>query len=231
MISTVRPPKRKRQPRIERDVGQHRLHFRRIEVERLEKREPALEFELLVLDHAGDDVAVRDDGRASRLERRIAVIVIAMRVGVDHPLDRLIGDFADALDEIAAVRRMLTRVDDEHALGRHQEAGVRGQVVVEEIEVRRDLFQLGRDAFAHAEVVELVGGLRGACKFQKRRPAGRTRTTIPRLSGAATRALRCYSVCLRRQRAKPHPGGAAERLGGAMLENNKPLVNQITKLI
>ena len=113
-----------RHARIERYVGQYGFHFGRIEIERFEKREAALELKLLVLDHTGDDIAVRNYGGAGRLERRIAVEMVAVRVGVDHPPDRLVGDPADALDQIAAVRRMLARIDHQHALVRHQESRI-----------------------------------------------------------------------------------------------------------
>jgi hypothetical protein len=85
---------------------------------------------------------MRDDRRADRLELRIAEEVIAMRMGVDRPTDRLVGDLADALDQMAAMRRMLPGIDHEHAVIGHQERRIGGDVVVEEIEVGRDLLEL-----------------------------------------------------------------------------------------
>ena len=119
-----------------------------------------------VLDHAGERVAMGQDGGADLLELRIAEEVIAVGVGVERPTDRLVGDLADALDQVAAVRRVLACIDDEDAVVGHPERRVGGQVVVEEIEVGRDLLELGRLPFPHPEIVEILrgGGQRGACE-------------------------------------------------------------------
>jgi hypothetical protein len=43
-------------------------------------------------------------------------MMVAVEMTVDHPLDRLVGDFADTIDEILAIARVLARVDHEHAV-------------------------------------------------------------------------------------------------------------------
>jgi hypothetical protein len=69
MISMERPTELDRHARIECDIRQDRFDLRRIEIKRLEKREPALKFQLLIFDHACNDVPMSNDRRACRLER------------------------------------------------------------------------------------------------------------------------------------------------------------------
>jgi hypothetical protein len=65
---------------------------------------------------------------------------------VDYPLDRLVGNFADTIDEILAIARVLARVDHENAVVGGEDDGIRRSELEQEVEVGRDLLErhLGR---------------------------------------------------------------------------------------
>ena len=67
---------------------------------------------------------MRDYGCAGRLEYRISVVVVGMEMRVHHPFNGLVGDLADAIEQVLPIARVLTRIDDQHALVGDQERGV-----------------------------------------------------------------------------------------------------------
>ncbi len=71
-----------------------------------------------------------------------------MRMGVDHPFDRLVRDAADARKHCAPIGRMLAGVDHQHAGIGHQECGIGGRIVVEEVQIGRHLLEHGRHDLA-----------------------------------------------------------------------------------
>ena len=69
---------------------------------------------------------LRDDGCTERLECGIPKMMIAVKMAVDHPFDRLVGDLSNAIDEVLAVTRVLTRIDDKYAFLRDESDCIRG---------------------------------------------------------------------------------------------------------
>ena len=70
--------------------------------------------------------------------------MIAVEMAVDHPFDRLVGHFANAIEQIAGIARMRARVDQKHALVGDDKHRVGPIEIEKEIEVARDLFDRGR---------------------------------------------------------------------------------------
>ena len=128
---------------VEGHVGQDELHFVRVEALVLEALDAPCHFLVLHMLHEARSLGLRHECRACGLERRVAEMVVAMEVAVDHPFDRLVGDLADHIEQRLAGARMGARIDDQHALVGDHEHCVRAAELVEEIEVVCDLLELG----------------------------------------------------------------------------------------
>ncbi len=113
-----------------------------IEIVLLEEGLPASDLLRPGLLHQCGRIALGHEGRTQRLEGRIAEMVVAVEMAVDHPTDRLVGDLADAIDQVLAVAGMLAGVDHQHALVGHEHDRVGRVEIVEEIEIGRDLLEL-----------------------------------------------------------------------------------------
>jgi hypothetical protein len=87
---------------------------------------------------------LRHEGRAQCLERRVAEMMVAVEMAVDHPFDRLVRDLANALDEIQAIARMLAGVDHQDAVIGREDDRVRRGEFEQEVEVGRDLLERHR---------------------------------------------------------------------------------------
>ena len=65
--------------------------------------------------HHARRVAVRNESRAFALEHGIAEVVVAVRVGVDDPLDGLVRNLADGREQFFGAPGVLARVDNQRA--------------------------------------------------------------------------------------------------------------------
>src|SRR5262249_7971676 len=110
---------------VEGHVGENKLYLGGIVAAAFEEALPPRHFLGLDLRHQPRGFRLWDERGARRLERRIAEMVIAMEMAVDHPLDRFVRDLANASDEVVAVARVLARVDHEDALAGGQDDRVR----------------------------------------------------------------------------------------------------------
>jgi len=71
------------------------------------------------------------EGNARGLERRIPKGVVAVKMAVDDPSDRLVGHLTDAIDQILAEVRMFAGVDHQYAIVGDQKNRVGTGVVKE----------------------------------------------------------------------------------------------------
>ena len=135
-------------PAIEGHVGQHELDLGRVEAALSEPVDAARHLLRLNARHDARGFLLGDEGRAELLEHDVAHVVIAMEMAVDHPFDRLVGDLADAREQIAPLARVRAGVDQQHAVIGDEEDGVRAVEVEQEVEVGGDLLDhdLGRCA-------------------------------------------------------------------------------------
>ena len=124
---------------VERDVGQDELDLARIEAAALEEIAAPGDLLRLHLLHEARGFLLRDERGAQRLERRVAEMMVAVEMAVDHPFDRLVGELADAIDEILAIARVLARVDHQHALIGREDDRIRRGEFEQEVKVGRDL--------------------------------------------------------------------------------------------
>ena len=86
---------------------------------RLEKRLSPGELFVRDLCHDPRRVFMGDNVGSKRLEHRISVSVIAVKMRVHHPFDRLVGDLTNSLEQILAIARMLAGIDNQHAIIGH----------------------------------------------------------------------------------------------------------------
>ena len=62
-------------------------------------------------------------------------------MSVDHPFNRLVCDLPYAVYKVLTVPRMLARIDNEDAFIGDEESSVRRIIIVEKIQIGRDLLQ------------------------------------------------------------------------------------------
>src|SRR5206468_13123147 len=100
----------------------------------------------LDLFHETRGLRLRDEGGAWGLKRRVAEMVVAVEMAVDHPFDRLVREIADAPQQILAVARVLARVDHQHSVAGGENGRIRRAELEQEVKVGSDLFEDDRAA-------------------------------------------------------------------------------------
>src|SRR5258706_7976402 len=134
---------------VKRCVGQYELHLDRVIAAAFEALNAPRHFLWLNLPHEARRFLMSDEGRTQFLKYGIPHVVIAMEMTVDHPSNRLVGHFADAIEEVAPLMRVRSCIDHQHAICGDEEYRIRPIEVEEEIDVACHLFDsnIARRAF------------------------------------------------------------------------------------
>jgi hypothetical protein len=94
---------------VKRSVGQYELHIGWVTAAAFEALNAPRQFLWLDLLHEARRFLVSDEDRTQFLKYGIPHVVIATEMPVDHPLNRLVGHFADAIEKVAPLGR--ARID------------------------------------------------------------------------------------------------------------------------
>ena len=101
--------------------------------------------------------------RALAFKNRVAEIMITVGMRINHPLNRLVGGFAYRGEQLLGTLRMLTRVDQQYALVRHQPGIIGFLMVVLKEQTGRDLGHGNRNIFLHDRAIR-----RRLCKSRRK---------------------------------------------------------------
>src|SRR5215475_11906309 len=142
-------PEMDRHLAVKRCVGQYELYLSRVIAAAFEALNAPRHFLWLNLLHESRRFLMSDEGRTQFLKYEIPHVVVAMEMTVDDPFNRLVGHFADAIEEVAPLARVRSCVDHQHAIRGDQEHRIRPVEVEEEIDVACHLFDsnIARRAF------------------------------------------------------------------------------------
>jgi hypothetical protein len=141
---------------VESDVGQHEPDLGWIVAAAFEEIAAPRHLLRLHLRHDTGGFALGHERGAGRFERRVAEMVVAMEMAVDHPSNRFVRQLANPLQQVLAVAGMLARVDHEHTVRRGKDDRIGGGELEQKIEVGRHLLE--RDVAGRGRLLGHRGG-------------------------------------------------------------------------